>query len=146
MGSRALLGFDYSDRRTPGTRCLRQSRFPCRFLIREQRDHDRLADANPGATHESSTTSKKKWTMLGSNQRPPPCRGGALPAELIVREDVNVAEVGRGSRTKRGRGGCRRGPGRTWPAAAVCVGRLAADEAWSAHPVLGAPGDPGPCG
>ena len=27
-----------------------------------------------------------EWTMLGSNQRPPPCRGGALPAELIVRE------------------------------------------------------------
>ena len=27
--------------------------------------------------------------MLGSNQRPPPCRGGALPAELIVRESLN---------------------------------------------------------
>lgn len=25
-----------------------------------------------------------KWAMLGSNQRPPPCRGGALPAELIA--------------------------------------------------------------
>src|SRR4051794_17790335 len=29
--------------------------------------------------------------MLGSNQRPPPCRDGALPAELIAREGVNVA-------------------------------------------------------
>ena len=28
--------------------------------------------------------------MLGSNQRPPPCRDGALPAELIAREDLNV--------------------------------------------------------
>src|SRR3954447_6497585 len=26
--------------------------------------------------------------MLGSNQRPPPCRGGALPAELIARGDA----------------------------------------------------------
>ena len=26
------------------------------------------------------------WAMLGSNQRPPPCRDGALPAELIARE------------------------------------------------------------
>ncbi len=31
------------------------------------------------------------WTMLGSNQRPPPCRGGALPAELIVLGAVTVA-------------------------------------------------------
>src|SRR5436190_8386660 len=29
--------------------------------------------------------------MLGSNQRPPPCRGGALPAELIAREAASVA-------------------------------------------------------
>ena len=29
--------------------------------------------------------------MLGSNQRPPPCRGGALPAELIALGGVNVA-------------------------------------------------------
>ena len=28
--------------------------------------------------------------MLGSNQRPPPCRDGALPAELIAREELNV--------------------------------------------------------
>ena len=34
------------------------------------------------------------WTMLGSNQRPPPCRDGALPAELIVREELNVSGVG----------------------------------------------------
>ena len=30
------------------------------------------------------------WAMLGSNQRPPPCRDGALPAELIAREALNV--------------------------------------------------------
>jgi hypothetical protein len=30
------------------------------------------------------------WAMLGSNQRPPPCRDGALPAELIARERINV--------------------------------------------------------
>ncbi len=29
----------------------------------------------------------REWAMLGSNQRPPPCRDGALPAELIARED-----------------------------------------------------------
>ncbi len=29
--------------------------------------------------------------MLGSNQRPPPCRDGALPAELIARETRNLA-------------------------------------------------------
>src|SRR5215210_611701 len=29
--------------------------------------------------------------MLGSNQRPPPCRGGALPAELIARGTASVA-------------------------------------------------------
>ena len=34
-----------------------------------------------------------RWTMLGSNQRPPPCRGGALPAELIVRGGVTVARA-----------------------------------------------------
>src|ERR1700733_6512787 len=32
--------------------------------------------------------------MLGSNQRPPPCRDGALPAELIAREELNVPGVG----------------------------------------------------
>ena len=31
-----------------------------------------------------------RWAMLGSNQRPPPCRDGALPAELIAREELNV--------------------------------------------------------
>src|SRR5437660_10599832 len=34
--------------------------------------------------------------MLGSNQRPPPCRDGALPAELIARERRNVASERRG--------------------------------------------------
>src|SRR3954451_6896241 len=28
--------------------------------------------------------------MLGSNQRPPPCRGGALPAELIARGGLRL--------------------------------------------------------
>jgi hypothetical protein len=35
-----------------------------------------------------------QWTMLGSNQRPPPCRGGALPAELIVLGSGNSSERG----------------------------------------------------
>src|SRR3954468_12509022 len=26
-----------------------------------------------------------RWAQLGSNQRPPPCRGGALPTELCAR-------------------------------------------------------------
>ena len=33
---------------------------------------------------------QRRWAMLGSNQRPPPCRDGALPAELIAREELNV--------------------------------------------------------
>jgi hypothetical protein len=31
-----------------------------------------------------------RWAMLGSNQRPPPCRGGALPAELIARGGLRL--------------------------------------------------------
>src|SRR5256885_16965749 len=29
--------------------------------------------------------------MLGSNQRPPPCRGGALPAELIALSEARLS-------------------------------------------------------
>src|SRR5205823_261090 len=29
--------------------------------------------------------------MLGSNQRPPPCRGGALPAELIALNETRLS-------------------------------------------------------
>ena len=30
---------------------------------------------------------KKWWAVLGSNQRPPPCKGDALPTELTARRD-----------------------------------------------------------
>src|ERR1700737_3494935 len=39
------------------------------------------------------------WAMLGSNQRPPPCRGGALPAELIARRRSRVPALRRYART-----------------------------------------------
>src|SRR5580704_7248538 len=51
--------------------------------------------------------------MLGSNQRPPPCRDGALPAELIARESLNVPGwLG-------GWGGCRLAAEMRWRAGAV---------------------------
>ena len=43
------------------------------------------------AQDSHKSPANRRWTMLGSNQRPPPCRGGALPAELIVREPVTLA-------------------------------------------------------
>ena len=33
-----------------------------------------------------SYTSKEKWRMRDSNPRPPPCKGGALPTELIPQQ------------------------------------------------------------
>jgi hypothetical protein len=33
--------------------------------------------------------------MLGSNQRPPPCRDGALPAELIVLGKIRLVQSAR---------------------------------------------------
>ena len=35
-------------------------------------------------------TALSSWAVLGSNQRPPPCRGGALPAELTAREGSRI--------------------------------------------------------
>ena len=34
------------------------------------------------------------WRMTGSNRRPPACKAGALPAELIPQADVMVGLVG----------------------------------------------------
>ena len=38
-----------------------------------------------------------QWAVLGSNQRPPPCRGGALPAELTARGAENSARIRSGN-------------------------------------------------
>ncbi len=38
--------------------------------------------------------SKRWWRMTGSNRRPPACKAGALPAELIPRTDNLVGLVG----------------------------------------------------
>ncbi len=37
---------------------------------------------------------EKWWAMQGSNLRHPPCKGGALPAELIAR--INLSEINKG--------------------------------------------------
>ena len=54
----------------------------CAICAHPPDDRDRPHPRNPLQPTE--------WAMLGSNQRPPPCRDGALPAELIAREAVNV--------------------------------------------------------
>ena len=36
----------------------------------------------------------KWWRMTGSNRRPPACKAGALPAELIPQMNVAVGMVG----------------------------------------------------
>src|ERR1700758_31842 len=33
------------------------------------------------------------WVLTGSNRRPPPCKGDALPTELSTRRDVKPAKV-----------------------------------------------------
>ena len=40
----------------------------------------------PETPEARSYNGLRAWAVLGSNQRPPPCRGGALPAELTARE------------------------------------------------------------
>jgi hypothetical protein len=35
---------------------------------------------------EAGLISRREWSQPGSNRRPPPCHGGALPAELWPRE------------------------------------------------------------
>src|SRR5579864_7482261 len=52
------------------------------------RDSDTGSDGRNGSEFQSSIVSRltgKWWAMTGSNRRHPPCKGGALPAELIAR-------------------------------------------------------------
>src|SRR3546814_13844335 len=55
-------------------------------------------------------TRRRWWRMTGSNRRPPACKAGALPAELIPRSDkiVLVGQVGIEPTTPEiGRASCR---------------------------------------
>jgi hypothetical protein len=46
---------------------------------------------NKGSRSESGTA---RWAVLGSNQRPPACRAGALPTELTARAAENSNGAG----------------------------------------------------
>ena len=84
-------------------------RFPSTTLIRlyELLKNSRLIPGNPGSTTkkphhlsmaEAALVLNQKdkivwWRMTGSNRRPPACKAGALPAELIP-QDCNGGMVG----------------------------------------------------
>lgn len=51
-------------------------------------------DYQPGRLVTPIFDPGKWWRMTGSNRRPPACKAGALPAELIPRTDNLVGLVG----------------------------------------------------
>jgi len=68
-----------------------EPRIPAAEAIRQARGevcgtHSGRTPRNIDDRNAPNPQQLRLWTMLGSNQRPPPCRDGALPAELIVRE------------------------------------------------------------
>ena len=94
-------------------------RIPAAEAIREARSKLRCAQSvrTPQKTELTPPPEPLQttiWAMLGSNQRPPPCRDGALPAELIARESLNVPP-----RPLCGWGGVRLAAEMRWRAGAV---------------------------
>jgi hypothetical protein len=75
-------------------------------VVQRRADPPRPRGRSPGTSHDSSPAFdgsvasplerrnpleervSKRWAVLGSNQRPPACRAGALPTELTARESA----------------------------------------------------------
>jgi hypothetical protein len=59
------------------------------------KQHCPLASQTLGFAHPARTDKVQFWwRMTGSNRRPPACKAGALPAELIPRDRLMVGLVG----------------------------------------------------
>ena len=43
----------------------------------------RRTSPNPALQRDTARTDADWWSRSGSNRRPPPCKGGALPTELL---------------------------------------------------------------
>ena len=78
-------------------------RFPLTTLIQlyELLKNSRLAPGNPGDNNKEASCeaalvllSDVWWRMTGSNRRPPACKAGALPAELIPQGTACVGRAG----------------------------------------------------
>jgi hypothetical protein len=74
-------------------------RFPLSTLIKlyELLKNSRLTPGNPGDNNKEASCEAALvlldvvwWRMTGSNRRPPACKAGALPAELIPRDSFEA--------------------------------------------------------
>ena len=84
-------------------------RFPLTTLIQlyELLKNSRLTPGNPGDNTKEASCEPALvlldvvwWRMTGSNRRPPACKAGALPAELIPQDWTLAGDGGSGwSRT-----------------------------------------------
>src|SRR6476661_9671601 len=80
-------------------------RFPLTTLIQlyELLKNSRLAPGNPGDNNKEASCEAALvlrdvvwWRMTGSNRRPPACKAGALPAELIPQDLAKQRDGGSG--------------------------------------------------
>ena len=55
-----------------------------------QKIHNAKINAEPKGPASRSSQSEGWWVMTGSNCRPSPCKGDALPTELITRKIYRV--------------------------------------------------------
>lgn len=65
--------------RGSNSHCLVQSEACCHYTNQER---VRRPGSEPRARHVVCLDCRRTWTNRDSNPGPPPCRGGALPAEL----------------------------------------------------------------
>src|SRR5215204_6418097 len=99
--------------------------------LKMSRKTPRLTPQNP-----PSYRANVEWAVLGSNQRPPACKAGALPAELTAR--------GIQSRLWHAGSGCSAASPVRPADGLIGHGYPAADE-WPAGPARGATRSHGPC-
>ena len=68
--------------------------FTTSHIVKEQPSHGLVGNSQRQTLRRApeflslTTTQGKWWRMTGSNRRPPACKAGALPAELIPRDNL----------------------------------------------------------